>query len=173
MNSWEILLITTWWTIDKDYGGGKWVLDFHIGEPIVENVLSQRSPDTSFKIMSLFKKDSLHFKDEDRKLLAQSTINAREQGIIITHGTDTMIESGKVIEWFRGKKEKVIIMLWASRPYHMSDSDAEFNIGYALARVQSKIENGQYGTFVTMNGQCFDIDNVYKWDDGIFRKLIQ
>jgi L-asparaginase len=101
--------------------------------------------------------------NEDRNLILSKCLECNENKVVITHGTDTMVETAQ----FLGEaiKDKVVILFGSMIPYSIDNSDALFNLGVALSAVQSK-ENGVY---ITMNGKVFNWNNVYKnKDKGLF-----
>jgi L-asparaginase len=97
--------------------------------------------------------------DEDREKILQNCKNCAEDKIIITHGTDTMVETAKILG--KGIKNKVIVLLGAIVPYNQNKSDALFNLGCAISAAQS-LSNGIY---ITMNGKIFSCSDVRKNKD--------
>ena len=93
--------------------------------------------------------------DADRQLIFESVKSAEEDHIIITHGTDTMVETAKVLSKIT---DKTIIITGALQPALFKTSDAMFNIGCAIAAVQTLPAN----VYIAMNGQIFTHDNVVK-----------
>ncbi len=112
------------------------------------------SLDTSPEI--LFLKDSLDMNGEDRNLILSKCLECDEDNIVITHGTDTMVETAKLL----GNKiqDKTIVLFGAMVPYSIDNSDALFNLGVALNAAQTK----DSGVYVAMNGRVFDFDKVEK-----------
>jgi L-asparaginase len=107
--------------------------------------------------------DSLEMSKEDRNLIVENCRNSEEEQIIITHGTDTMAETGKIIA--KSKLNKTIVLTGAMIPYKFGSSDGLFNLGSALGFVQSLPP----GVYIAMNGRCFDYDKVRKnKETGIF-----
>lgn len=104
----------------------------------------------------LMLKDSLDMTEDDRKKILQNCKDCDEDKIIITHGTDTMVETARVLG--KNIKDKTIVLLGAMIPYNQENSDALFNLGCAVSAVQS-LPNGVY---ITMNGKIFEWDNVRK-----------
>ena len=114
----------------------------------------------------LFLKDSIYTTDEDREKILQTCKDCTENKIIITHGTDTMPETARIL----GKeiKDKTIILLGAMIPFNQEKSDALFNLGCAVSAVQSLPK----GVYITMNGKIFEWDNVKKNKElGLFETL--
>ena len=100
--------------------------------------------------------DSLNMTDDDRDLIVHQWRNAEENKIILTHGTDTMTITAKVLA--EKIKNKTIVITGAMIPYKFGSSDGFFNLGSALAFVQSL----PTGVYIAMNGRAFNWDNVRK-----------
>jgi L-asparaginase len=111
--------------------------------------------------------DSLEMTDHDRDVILDNCRRVSENQIVITHGTDTMTETGKVIA--NAKLEKTIILTGAMIPYKFGSSDGLFNFGGALAFAQAL----PHGVYIAMNGRCFDWDKVEKnKKTGVFEDLL-
>jgi L-asparaginase len=151
----KILFIQTGGTIDKDYSKVFQAYNFDINDPAVERILDKVNPSFEFEIMSLLKKDSMDMNDEDRELIRKTCQNSDSSKIIITHGTDTMVETARVLSDI---KNKVIILTGSARPERFSNSDATFNIGVAVGALNVVDE----GVFVAMNGVLRSFDTVIK-----------
>ena len=141
----DILFIQTGGTIDKDYPKTKNGWAFEINEPAVKRILEKVNCSFNYSVKSLLKKDSLEINDEDRLLILSKCKEAKEDKIIITHGTDTM---NITATYLREIKNKTIIITGAMRPERFSNSDAAINIGVAIGAVQSLSK----GIYVAMNG---------------------
>ena len=107
-------------------------------------------------IRTLMMVDSLEMTADDRNLVVENCKHAKEEKIIITHGTDTMTETGKMLA--EAKIEKTIVLTGAMIPYKFGSSDGLFNLGSALGFVQSLPK----GIYIAMNGRCFNYDKVKK-----------
>jgi L-asparaginase len=142
----KILFIQTGGTIDKDYPHTTKGWAFEFGEPATNRVLKKLNPSFGFEIISAFKKDSLEVTDEDRQQLADIILQRPEEKIIITHGTDTMMETGKFLEQKVGSK--LIVITGAMRPEMFTNSDADLNIGSAIATANLM----QKGVYLAMHG---------------------
>jgi L-asparaginase len=119
------------------------------------------------KIRTLMLLDSLEMTDHDRDVILDNCRRVSENKIVITHGTDTMTETGKVIA--NAKLEKTIILTGAMIPYKFGSSDGLFNFGGALAFAQAL----PHGVYIAMNGRCFDWDKVKKnKKTGVFEDLL-
>lgn len=139
-------------SIDKDYPKLKNAYGFEITDPAVKRILEKAKPNFEYEIMSILKKDSLDMDFDDRMKIKEACEKNNCDKIIITHGTDTMIETAKVL---CSIQNKVIILTGSKRPERFSDSDASFNVGTAVGAIN--ILN--YGIYIAMNGR------IYKWDE--------
>ena len=164
----KITFLTCWWTIDKDYGVWKWIYDVEPWNPIAWEVFDKNLVNCDYEIVEVLRKDSLDMNDEDRNKVKEKLEQIENDKIIITHGTDTMIQTWKAL-W--NINDKVVVLVGAARPYAMKNSDAEFNLWYALWVLDILSGNKQYWVYITMNWEIFDVNNVEKWEDGVFRKI--
>jgi|SRR3989344_2488432 len=141
-------------TFDKEYNdldGQLFFKETHLGE-ILELGRSRIDVD----IETLMMIDSLYMTEEDREKITQSCLEAEEDNIVITHGTDTMVETAKVLA---GKiTDKTIVLTGAMVPYVFRSSDGLFNLGAALAFAQVLPP----GVYIAMNGKYFNWDNARK-----------
>ena len=118
------------------------------------------------KIIPLMMIDSLNMTDADRNTILENCKKAKEDKILITHGTDTMVETAKVLG--NSIKDKTIVLTGAMIPYKFGSSDGLFNLGSSLAFVQTL----PHGVYISMNGKCFHWDNVRKnKNTGIFDEI--
>jgi len=104
----------------------------------------------------LMQKDSLDMTDDDRAAILKAVLDAKQDRIIITHGTGTLEITAKYLDGKVG--DKTIILTGAMRPQSLGKSDASFNLGGAVIAVQTL----DYGVFAVMNGRVFDAANVHK-----------
>lgn len=149
-----IKIFTTGGTIDKVYFDAK--STYQVGEPNISRVLSELPLDLDYTVTSVLRKDSLEMTPADRNVVIAVVQDAEEQRIIVTHGTDTMVETAKALqEKIQGK---TIVLTGALEPALFKTSDAMFNIGCAIAAVQSLPP----GAYITMNGRIFESHNVVK-----------
>ncbi len=130
----QITFIQTGGTIDKDYPKTQKGWAFEIAEPAVKRVLEQIQPSFEYEIITAFRKDSLAITDEDRKFLQEICQKTKNDKIIITHGTDTLLETA---QFLAKNNTKTIVLTGAMRPERFSNSDAAFNLGMAIAGVQT------------------------------------
>ena len=108
------------------------------------------------QVRTLMMVDSLEMTDADRRVVLDNCRSAEEQRIVVTHGTDTMVETAAVLG--RAALPKTIVLTGAMVPYAFGSSDGLFNLGSALSFVQSLPP----GVYVAMNGRCFTWDDVAK-----------
>jgi L-asparaginase len=140
-------------TIDKVYFDA--LSKYEIGESNINDILKDARVNFKFDVSSILKKDSLEMTAQDRSMINNIVQEESCDKIIITHGTDTMIETAKEL----GKiKDKVIILTGAMEPAKFKSSDAIFNLGSAVSAVQT-LKNGIY---IVINGRIFIPDNVCK-----------
>jgi len=150
----SIQFLITGGTIDKVYNELTGELEFDQTH-IVDMLNRGRSMvDTESEV--LFLKDSLDMSDNDRELILSKCINSSAKQIVITHGTDTIVQTAKLLG--DQIKDKVVVLFGAMIPYSINNSDALFNLGLALSAVQAN-DNGVY---VAMNGKVFNFNNVEK-----------
>lgn len=149
----EISIIAVGGTIDKVYFDAK--SEYEVGPPNIERVLSDLNLSISYSINSLMRKDSLDLTEQDRALIAETVANDPCDRILITHGTDTMVETAKALGRIISK---TIVLTGALEPALFKTSDAVFNIGCALGAVQSL----PAGVYIAMNGKVFDAGKVRK-----------
>ncbi len=149
-----IKLLITGGTIDKQYNEIDGELIFT--QSCIEDMLAQGRAKLDISLETVMLKDSLDMDDNDRQQILASCLACDESRIVITHGTDTMVETSQVLA--AGIKDKTIVLLGAMVPYQYKNSDALFNLGCAIAAVQT-LSNGVY---ITMNGEVFNYDEVFK-----------
>lgn len=143
----KICFIQTGGTIDKCYPRTTKGWAFEIGEPAVSSILNKLNPSFEYEIISCCKKDSQEITLDDREQLAAMISSTDCEHIVITHGTDTMIETANYLA--ESSTQKRIILTGAFLPQKFTDTDADTNLGIAIGALQF-IENGVY---VAMNGK--------------------
>ena len=149
----HLLIVTTGGTIDKVYFDDK--SDYQVGDPQIGRILEELGVAFRFEVIPILRKDSLHIGAQDRELL-RATIAAQDaRHVLVTHGTDTMVDTARVLATIPGK---VIVLTGALNPARFRGSDAEFNIGTAVGAVQSLPE----GVYIAMNGRVWDPAQVRK-----------
>ncbi len=149
----KIKIYTTGGTIDKIYFDQK--SEYQVGDPQAKGVLERANVILDYEVESVIRKDSLDFTDEDRDLIRQKVTSAPFERVVITHGTDTMIDTAKVLENIAGK---TIVMTGSMYPAQFRDSDAVFNIGCAVTAVQILGP----GVYIVMNGRIFKPHGIQK-----------
>ena len=149
-----IKVLITGGTIDKQYNELNGELIFT--QSSVEDMLAQGGAKLDISVETVMLKDSLDMDDNDRQKILTSCLACEESQIVITHGTDTMVETSQVLA--AGIKDKTIVLLGAMVPYQFKNSDALFNLGCAMAAVQTLVN----GVYITMNGKIFNYDEVIK-----------
>jgi L-asparaginase len=160
----SVLIVVTGGTFDKEYNeltGELFFKETHLKEMLIlgRNLVSLRAH-------TLMMVDSLNMTEEERQQIVNYCLKAPEKQVIITHGTDTMVQTAGLLA--NQIKDKTIILTGAMIPYKFGSSDGLFNMGSALAFVQSLPS----GVYVAMNGRYFDAHNVKKnRKDGVFEEL--
>jgi L-asparaginase len=147
----DLLVIQTGGTIDKDYPKTTRGYAFEIDEPAAARILARVNPACAYRVVTAARKDSLELTDDDRREILRACAEAPELRIVVTHGTDTMIETARALASVEGK---VIVLTGAMRPERFSNSDAAFNLGVAVGAVQALAP----GVYVAMHG------GVHRWD---------
>ena len=150
----NIRFLVTGGTFDKEYNeltGGLFFKDTHVREMLR---LGRCSLDLEIRTLMMI--DSTEMNEVDREMILKSCAESDRDRIVVTHGTDTMAETAR----FLGErvKDKTIVLTGAMVPYTFGSSDGLFNLGSALAFVQTLPP----GVYVAMNGRCFDWDDVRK-----------
>jgi L-asparaginase len=149
----ELCIVTTGGTIDKIYFDDK--SDFQVGEPQIGRILQELGVAFRFSVIPILRKDSLHIDAGDRELLRATIAAQSARHVLVTHGTDTMVETAKVLAAI---PDKTIVLTGALNPARFRGSDAEFNIGCAVGAVQSLPP----GVYIAMNGRIWDPAKVRK-----------
>ena len=146
-------ILTTGGTIDKVYFDKK--SNYEVGYPFVEELLHKMNVNISFKVKSLMRIDSLDMTDIHREVILKSIINSNANNFLITHGTDSIVETAIYLKKIT---DKTIVLTGSLKPAIFIDNDAIFNVGSALTSAQI-LNNGVY---IVINGQVFNPDNVRK-----------
>lgn len=149
----RLLIITTGGTIDKIYFDDK--SDYQVGEPQISLILHAMNVGFEFEVNAVLRKDSLHLGPEDRQLIREAVIQSETRHVLITHGTDTMVETARVLHGLDGR---TIVLTGALNPARFRDSDAVFNIGCAVGAVQCLPP----GVYIAMNGRVWNPGSVRK-----------
>ena len=148
-----IRFITTGGTIDKIYFDA--LSQFEVGESQVKHILTEGLVDFEYDVVPLLQKDSLEMTDEDRAMLRDYIANDDGTHYVMTHGTDTMPETAEALVGLDGK---TVILTGALTPARFKTTDAIFNVGMAVAAVQTSAP----GVYIAMSGQVFAAGEVRK-----------
>ena len=140
-------------TIDKVYFDA--LSDYKIGPPAATEILQRVKVNFDYDVSQIISKDSLDMTDADREEILAAVQTHPANHVIITHGTDTMVATGQVLKQALGK---TIVIMGAMQPAIMKLTDADFNLGVAVAAVQAL----QEGVYLCMNGRIYDVDKVSK-----------
>jgi L-asparaginase len=149
----QIAIFTTGGTIDKVYFDAKG--NYHVGAPMVRELLVHARLPEMPVITELLRKDSLEMTEEDRLSVRAAVQVCPASRILITHGTDTMVATARSLGGLDGK---TIVLTGALQPGRFSDSDAAFNLGLAFGAVQLC----PAGVYVVANGTVFPAERVRK-----------
>ena len=149
----QLCIVTTGGTIDKIYFDDK--SDYQIGEPQIGGILRELGVAFQFTVIPIIRKDSLHISAEDRELIRATIAAQPARHILVTHGTDTMVETAHVLE---ALTDRTIVLTGALSPARCRGSDAEFNVGTAVGAVQCLPP----GVYIAMNGRVWDPRKVRK-----------
>ena len=149
----KIKVFTTGGTIDKIYFDEK--SEFQVGKPQIGQLLNEANVSFVYEVQPILCKDSLDLTDDDRRLIVDHISSDSNQRIVVTHGTDTMVETAKMLLEIPGK---TIVLTGSMQPARLRVSDAVFNIGYAIAAAQLLSP----GVYMAMNGRVFDPQKARK-----------
>ena len=149
----NLKIITTGGTIDKIYFDAK--SEFQVGDPQIGEVLKEANISIEYEITPLLRKDSLDLNDDDRQRIYEAVNASTQRRIVVTHGTDTMVETAKVLKKAKGK---VVVLTGAMQPAKFRFTDAVYNIASAITAVQLLSD----GVYIAMNGRIFDPDRTVK-----------
>ena len=159
-----VRLFVTGGTFDKEYNernGSLYFKDSHL-----RDMLKLARSLVEVEVRTLMMIDSLEMDDEDRQAILGQCRKCDRDRIVITHGTDTMETTARLLG--ENITDKTIVLTGAMIPYAFGSSDGLFNLGSALAFAQSL----PAGVYIAMNGRCFTWDNVRKnRDAGVFEEL--
>ncbi len=154
MHAMSIRILVTGGTFDKEYDeltGSLYFDDTHVKE-----MLERGRCRVEVSVRTVMMVDSLEMTDADRDLILESCRKSREERIVITHGTDTMAETARVLG--KAALPKTIVLTGAMIPWAFGSSDGLFNLGSALSFAQTL----PHGVYVAMNGRWFAWDDVRK-----------
>ena len=143
-----ILVLTTGGTIDKNYFDA--LSEYQIVDSGIPALLAEARVALPFRVVEVMRKDSLELTEADREVIAAAAQAAPESRIVVTHGTDTMTETARVLA--AAVPGKTICLTGALSPARFAETDAPFNLGMAFATVQT----AGPGVWIAMSGQVFD-----------------
>ncbi len=149
-----VRIFVTGGTFDKEYDeleGKLYFRDTHLPE-----MLELGRCKVKVDIRTLMMIDSLEMTDPDRNIILDNCQKCKEDHIVITHGTDTMEETARILG--EASLNKTIVLTGAMVPFKFGSSDGLFNLGSALAFAQALPR----GVYVAMNGRYFRWENVHK-----------
>lgn len=146
-------IFTTGGTIDKVYFDA--LSEYHIGPTPLPGILAENNVHVPHRVTQLMRKDSLELTDADRQAIHDAVAASDADKILVTHGTDTMVDTARVLSDITGK---TIVLTGAMQPATLRNSDAEFNVGFALAATQTLPP----GVYIAMNGEVFDPARTHK-----------
>ncbi|MBT5388276.1 MAG: asparaginase [Porticoccaceae bacterium] len=149
----KLQIFTTGGTIDKIYFDA--LSEFQIGEPVVGELLARFNVGFEYQVEALMGLDSLDMTDDHRRQIQRAVEASDADRILITHGTDGMVETAK---WLASIPGKCIFLTGALQPAAFSRTDAVFNIGCAIGGLQSQPP----GVYIAMSGLVFAADQVVK-----------
>jgi len=159
-----IRIFVTGGTFDKEYNELKGELFFR--DTHLHEILGLGRCKAPVEVTTLMMIDSLNMTAAHRKIILENCRMASEDRILITHGTDTIVETAKFLA--KAKLAKTVVLTGAMVPYKFGSSDGLFNMGSAIAFVQTL----PHGVYISMNGKCFEWDNVRKnRDRGEFEEV--
>ena len=152
-NRHQVKIFCTGGTLDKVYFDA--LSEYQIGDPVVCDILKEARARFPHEVRSILRKDSLEITAEDRQQIVEHVKAEDCTRILITHGTDTMVETAQCLQQVPGK---TIVLTGAMQPARFRNTDAIFNIGYAIAAAQHL----PHGVYLAMNGQLFTPESVQK-----------
>jgi L-asparaginase len=149
----KLKFITTGGTIDKVYFDAR--SEYEVGSPQIVEILKEANTTFEVEVESVLRKDSLDMTEEDRQLIRQRVAADPCPRIVVTHGTDTMIQTAKTLRDIPGK---TIVLTGSMQPARFKSTDAAFNVGVAIGAVLALPP----GVYIAMNGQIFDPEKARK-----------
>lgn len=149
-----IRVFVTGGTFDKEYDEIRGRLSF--GDTHLPEMLERGRCGLTLELRTLMMVDSLEMTEADREMIAENCRRVPETRIVITHGTDTLVETARVLA--TKVTDRTVILTGAMIPYAFGSSDGLFNLGSALSFAQVLPP----GIYVAMNGRCFQWDQVKK-----------
>ena len=163
----KLTVITTGGTIDKDYPRSRQGYAFEFGDDTAASRLLASMPLLGFDVssISVCTKDSTEVTADDRRALCEAVRRAPAAFVVVTHGTDTIVESAEAVRRSGAAEGKAVVFTGAMRPERFKDSDAPFNVGGAVAAA-SVLPAGSVA--VCMGGRVIDSRRCVRGPDGHF-----
>ena len=159
-----LAILVTGGTFDKQYDEVRGVLSFK--DTHLPEMLRLGRARVPVSVRTLMMVDSLDMTEADRDVIVRNCLTCKESRIVVTHGTDTMVETAAALA--AGVPGKTIILTGAMVPYAFGSSDGLFNLGSALSFAQALPP----GVYIAMNGRHFAWDKVRKNKEaGIFEEI--
>ena len=152
----RIRVITCGGTIDKVYFDA--MSEYQVGETNIGGVFAQIGLGVDHAVTSVMRKDSLDMTDTDRQAVRRAVEACDESYVLVTHGTDTMVDTARALVGIASKR---VVLTGAMQPAAMRDSDAVFNIGFAMGVLVSAPADPA-SVMIAMNGRAFDPHHVRK-----------
>ena len=149
----KLHILTTGGTIDKIYFDA--LSEFQIGEPVIGGILASMNVGFEVQVGELMRLHSLDMTDDHRRQIQKAVAASAAEHILISHGTDGMVETAR---WLRDFSDKKIVLTGALQPAAFAKTDAIFNIGTAVGALQTVSP----GVYIAMNGRIFSADKVVK-----------
>ncbi|NNE44656.1 MAG: asparaginase [Gemmatimonadetes bacterium] len=149
----KLKIITTGGTIDKVYFDAN--STYEVGESAIPEILRESNVTLDYDVTNLLRKDSLELTDEDRALIRATIEASDETRFVVTHGTDTMVETARALQGLEGR---TVVLTGSLRPARFRTTDAVFNVASAVTAAQCLPP----GVYVAMNGRVFDPQHVRK-----------
>lgn len=148
----DVLVLATGGTIDKIYYDAKSA--YQIGDPQTDDIFETAGVAFTYRVDALLAKDSLEFTDADRDAVAHAALSSDARCVLVTHGTDTMAETARVVARALAEagSDRTVVFVGSLAPARFRETDAEFNVGFAVAAVQLLPP----GAYVAMHGRVFD-----------------
>lgn len=142
-----VAVFTTGGTLDKVYFDA--LSRYEVGTPVVKGILEEAGVSAPYTVTALMQKDSLDLSDADRAAIRAAIEETEARHVLVTHGTDTMIETAQALA---GIADKTIVLTGALKPARFRETDAVFNVAAAFVAVQILSP----GAWIVMNGRVFD-----------------
>ena len=156
MHAEKIIILAVGGTFDKVYYDA--LSDYRIGDPQAPSILERAGVAFDYAVESLVHKDSLDMTDDDRRQIKERVEAVENRRVVITHGTDTMAETARALEKPAAPAEKTVVLTGAMQPARFRETDADFNLGFALGAVLVL----DPGVYLAMNGRIFKPDEAVK-----------